>query len=62
MVVLQAAAFQPVLRLNWPLLQGVRKRISADHMGTPVCLPSRIETHIVGSVDKHVIIETEDKR
>jgi len=39
----------------------VRSRISAEHMGTPVCLPSRTGTHIVGSADKDVIIETEDK-
>lgn len=39
----------------------VGSRISADEMRTSVCLTSRTGTHIVGSADIDVIIETEDK-
>jgi len=53
------AVFQPVFRLDRVL--GVGSRISADHMRTSVCLPSRTGTCIVGGADTDVIIETEDK-
>lgn len=43
------------------LVLGVGSRISGDHMRTSVCLTSRTGTHIVGSADIDVIIETEDK-
>lgn len=43
------------------LVLGVGSRISADHMRTSVCLPPRTGTHIVGSADIDIIIETEDK-
>lgn len=43
------------------LVLGVGSRISVDHMRTSVCLPSRTGTYVVGSADRDVIIETEDK-